>query len=206
MYSRLTWVKELMEVKQICISVNKMDCDIADHMMERGGTRSVLTNWSETTELTIQSLGEECGHFIAVSTIFTTPQFQIVECARHDDATQAQAQHRVGALSPMPSCLGIGEHTGGSRKGHPRYTSAHTMRKPWVARPHCTVTQHKDAGPRWYLRNFSSCFFISLFIFHVSSCFFMFCLSFFIFFTTPPTKASDTRKQRKRTSIRQSRS
>ena len=42
---------------------------------------------------------------MAVS-IFQTPQFQIVECACHDDATQAQ--HRVGALSPMPSCLGIG--------------------------------------------------------------------------------------------------
>ena len=59
--------------------------------------------------------------------IFQTPQFQIAECACHDDATQAQ--HRVGALSPMPSCLGIGGHTGGSRHGHPRYTSAHTMGK-----------------------------------------------------------------------------
>ena len=26
----------------------------------------------------------------------------------------------------MPSCLGIGEHTGGSWQGHPRYTSAST--------------------------------------------------------------------------------
>ena len=48
--------------------------------------------------------------------IFQTPQFQIVECACHDDATQAQ--HRVGALSPISSCLGIGGHTGGSRHGH----------------------------------------------------------------------------------------
>ena len=43
-------------------------------------------------------------------------------------------QKRVGALPPMPSCLGIGGHTGGSRKGHPRYTSAHTVERPWVAR------------------------------------------------------------------------
>ena len=27
-----------------------------------------------------------------------------------------RAQHRVGALSPMPPCLGIGGHTGGSRQ------------------------------------------------------------------------------------------
>ena len=68
-----------------------------------------------------------------------TPQFQIVDCACHDDATQAQ--HRVGALSPMSSCLGIGGHTGGSRHGHPRYTSAHTVGRSWVARLH-TSTWH----------------------------------------------------------------
>ena len=66
--------------------------------------------------------------------------------------TQAQAQHRVGALCPMPSCLGIGGHTGGSRQGHPRYTSAQTVGRPWVSRPHCTMTQHKDASPRCYPR------------------------------------------------------
>ena len=38
--------------------------------------------------------------------------------------TQHHQSHRVGALSPMPACLGIGGHTGGSRQGHPRYTSA----------------------------------------------------------------------------------
>ena len=71
----------------------------------------------------------------------------------HDEATQAQAQHRVGALTPMPSCLGIGRHTGGSWQGHPRCnTSAPTVGRLWVARPHCTVTQHKDASPRWYPR------------------------------------------------------
>ena len=58
-YSRLTGVKQMIEVKQICISVNKMDCDIADHIVERGETRSVLTNWSETTKLTIQPIREE---------------------------------------------------------------------------------------------------------------------------------------------------
>ena len=37
---------------------------------------------------------------------------------------QHQQPQKVGAVSPMPSCLGIGGHTGGSRQGHPRYTSA----------------------------------------------------------------------------------
>ena len=34
------------------------------------------------------------------------------------------ADMRVGALSPMPSCLGIGGHPSGSRQGHPQYTEA----------------------------------------------------------------------------------
>ena len=36
----------------------------------------------------------------------------------------AVQQIRVGALSPMPSCLGIGGHPRGSRHGHPPYTGA----------------------------------------------------------------------------------
>ena len=43
-----------------------------------------------------------------------------------DDRRRTNRTHRVGALLPMPSCLGIGGHTGGSRQGHPRYTSAST--------------------------------------------------------------------------------
>ena len=51
--------KQMIEVKQICIGVIKMDCEIADYKMERGETRSVLTNWSKTTELTNQPVREE---------------------------------------------------------------------------------------------------------------------------------------------------
>ena len=51
---------------------------------------------------------------------------------------------RVGALHPMPSCLGIGGHTGGSQQGHPRYTSAHTVGRPWVAQSRSTTTSCKQ--------------------------------------------------------------
>ena len=80
---------------------------------------------------------------------FQTPQFQIVECACHDDATQAQ--YTVGASSPMPSWLGIGGHTGGSRHKHPRYTSTHTVGRPWVAPPHTRAhgtTQQTRTSPK----------------------------------------------------------
>ena len=36
----------------------------------------------------------------------------------------AVQQIRVGAWSPMPSCLGIGGHPSGSRQGHPQYIGA----------------------------------------------------------------------------------
>ena len=37
---------------------------------------------------------------------------------------QHQQPQRAGALLPMPSCLGIGGHIGGSQQGHPRHTRA----------------------------------------------------------------------------------
>ena len=41
----------------------------------------------------------------------------------------AVQQIRVGALSPMPSCLGIGGHSSGSRQGHPQYDWGLNSRK-----------------------------------------------------------------------------
>ena len=38
-------------------------------------------------------------------------------------STVSSSSTRFGALFPIPSCLGIGGHTGRSRQGHPRYTS-----------------------------------------------------------------------------------
>ena len=61
---------------------------------------------------------------------------QVVQNTRHMCLTEgvclvarvstgpAVQQIRVGALSPMPSCLGIGRHPRGSRQGHPQYTGA----------------------------------------------------------------------------------
>ena len=44
--------------------------------------------------------------------------------AQQCSSSAAVQQIRVGALSPMPSCLGIGGHRSGSRQGHPQYTGA----------------------------------------------------------------------------------
>ena len=41
----------------------------------------------------------------------------------------AVKQIRVGALSPMPTCLGIGGHPSGSRQGHPQYIGGQNTRK-----------------------------------------------------------------------------
>ena len=47
---------------------------------------------------------------------------------RQDDRRRTNRTQRVGALLLMPSCLGIGGHTGGSRQGQPRYTSGTPVR------------------------------------------------------------------------------
>ena len=69
---------------------------------------------------------------------------------RRDDKRRTDLAHRVGALLPMPCCLGIGGHTGGSWQGHPRYTSAHTMRRPWVVhyKPHAIPPKRQNQGYR----------------------------------------------------------
>ena len=45
-------------------------------------------------------------------------------CQYRFSSAAAVQQIRVGALSPMPSCLGIGGHPSGPRQGHPQYTGA----------------------------------------------------------------------------------
>ena len=47
---------------------------------------------------------------------------------------QQSSSQRVGALSLIPSCLGISGHPSGSRQGHARYTGARSAGRPWVAR------------------------------------------------------------------------
>ena len=49
-------------------------------------------------------------------------------------ASVQSSSQRVGALSLIPSCLGISGHPSGSRQGHPRYTGARSAGRPWVAR------------------------------------------------------------------------
>ena len=82
---------------------------------------------------------------------FTTPQFQSVECARHDDATQAQAQHRVGDLRCHLVWTSEGTLVGPGKDTHGTPVPTQWEGRG-VARPHCMVTQHKDASPSWHPR------------------------------------------------------
>ena len=85
---------------------------------------------------------------------------------------QQSSSQRVGALSLIPSCLGISGHPGGSGQGHPRYIGARSAGRPWVARTQfCTAVQ---------CRNTANIFPFSLFhFFHFF--FFLFCSFLFIF-------------------------
>ena len=58
-------------------------------------------------------LGQE-EHCVSIPTCHRTRESQ-TRTTGDTDRT-----HRVGALLPMPSCLGIGGHNGGSWQGHPR--------------------------------------------------------------------------------------
>ena len=49
-------------------------------------------------------------------------------------ASVQSSSQRVGALSLIPSCLGISGHPSGSRQGHPRCAGARSAGSPWVAR------------------------------------------------------------------------
>ena len=53
---------------------------------------------------------------------------------QHIPVSVQSSSERVGALSLIPSCLGISGHPSGSRQGHPLYTGARSAGRPWVAR------------------------------------------------------------------------
>ena len=53
------------------------------------------------------------------------------------------SSQRVGALSLIPSCLGISGHPSGSRQGHPRYTGARSAGRLWVARTQFSTAVHR---------------------------------------------------------------
>ena len=57
-----------------------------------------------------------------------------VRVTRNTTNWHTSTHARVGALLPMSSCLGIGEHTGGSRQGHPRYTHGTPVPTQWEGR------------------------------------------------------------------------
>ena len=63
----------------------------------------------------------------------------------HDHITsQLQQPQRVGALSPMPSCLGIGRRTGGVRARTPTVHQCLCGGRPWVWPDKCTTRHDKD--------------------------------------------------------------
>ena len=115
-------VKQIVEVKQICTSVNKTDCDIADDIVERGETRSVLTNWSETTELTIQPIREEVRTFHSRQHPYSQLHSSRLSNAR---ATTTQHKHKHStelalcarchpAWAPDGTLVGLGKDTHGT--------------------------------------------------------------------------------------------
>ena len=57
-------------------------------------------------------------------------------------AVAAAEQPEGGALSLIPSCLGISGHPSGSRQGQPRYTGARSAGRPWVVRTQFSTADH----------------------------------------------------------------
>ena len=73
-------------------------------------------------------------------------------------ASVQSSSQRVGALSLIPSCLGISGHPSGSRQGHLRYTGARSAGRPWVARTQfSTAVQCRNTANSL---DFLNCFFI----------------------------------------------
>ena len=129
-------VKRMIEVKQICISINKTDCDIADHMMERGETRSVLTNWSETTELTIQPIREEVRTFHSCQHLYSQLHSSRLSNAR---ATTTQHKHKHStdfALCPRchPAWVSEGTLVGPGKDTHGTPVSTQWEGRGWLDR------------------------------------------------------------------------
>ena len=75
-------------------------------------------------------------------------------CPMYVDRTRTRMQQqsssqRVGALSLIPSCLGISGHPSGSRQGHPRYTGARSAGRPWVARTQFSTAVQCGETPKY---------------------------------------------------------
>ena len=95
-------------------------------IMKMCGASQYKPNRSKSTSRTFDRGGvfvKACPMLIARTHMQQSQQLQ-----------QQSSSQRVGALSLIPSCLGISGHPSGSRQGHPRYTGARSVGRPWVAR------------------------------------------------------------------------
>ena len=97
---------------------------------------------------------------------------------------QQSSSQRVGALSLIPSCLGISGHPSGSRQGHPRYTGARSAGRPLVARTQFSTAVQCRNTPNifqymFFFGLFSSKCFLQLFSF--VHCYVAFCNFFHTF-------------------------
>ena len=61
--------------------------------------------------------------FVKACPILIAREHECSSCSSCISLSSCSSQ-RVGALSLIPSCLGISGHPSGSRSGHPRYTGA----------------------------------------------------------------------------------
>ena len=126
----------------------------AEQMQEALQQIQMLTARITTLETQLQFDSLLIFRFFSFIPVFFYLRFCLVARVSTGSAVQ---QTRVGVLSPMPSCLGIGGHPSGSRQGHPRYTGARTAGRPWVAR------QDQTADTLQTVSFHVSCFFVLAF-------------------------------------------
>ena len=139
------------------------------------GATQYKPNRSKSTSRTFDRRGvfvKACPMLIARAHMQHMQHMQ--QSQQFQQSQQQSSSQRVGALSLIPFCLGISLHTSGSRQGHPRYTGARSVGRPW---PEHSSAQQYSAETR------ETCFsFFLVFLFS-------FIFSFF-FFLSATTHAS----------------
>ena len=116
--------------KQICILVNKMDCDTADYKQEEFNEISnKMASWREHPQpaenLVAKTRMTENGDDVE-----GCKYSQLHMSVKHDHEHE-RTEHKMSPLQPTYRRAGAESlwalwHNGGSRQGHPRYTSAST--------------------------------------------------------------------------------
>ena len=136
------------------LSVSKSSPSVLSHhrcarsaTAQENDCRAIVTH---SHNISSQHVTEHEHYTSTVRNTITEDKVTNTFASRGDYSRRTDLTHMVGALLPMPPCLGIGGHTGASRQGHPRYTNAHIVRRPWVAhnKLHATPPTRQNQGYR----------------------------------------------------------